>query len=181
MLSASPVLLGWQRRANFRFCVSIVRGGQKMRLWARSGATLLLVALAGYILDRLLRYEGMPGRSLLILSDLLVGLVAATLVFIIGKYHEQQDKLVSARLKVIADMNHHIRNALQVIALQTHFVKNEQEIGAMQQAVRRITWALREVLPQLPDSEHIPDFQNESTEMRKAAAAQGEESGTALH
>jgi HAMP domain-containing protein len=150
-----------------------------MRLWLKSVLTLALVALAGYILDRLLRYEGMPPRSLLLLSDLLVGLVAATLVFIIGKYHEQQDRLVSARLKVIAEMNHHIRNALQVISFQTHFVKNEQEIGAMQQAVRRITWALREVLPQLPDSEHIPDFLDEPAEMRKFAAAQGEESGTA--
>jgi len=150
-----------------------------MRLWFKSVLTLALVALAGYVLDRLLRHEGITPRELLLVSDLLVGLVAAILMFIVGRYQEERNRFVAARLQVIADMNHHIRNALQVIALQAHFVKNEQEIGAMQQAVRRITWALREVLPQLPDFEHIPDFQNESTEMGNFATAQGEESGTA--
>jgi HAMP domain-containing protein len=151
-----------------------------MRLWLKTFFALAIVSLAGYVLDRLLRHEGVTRRDLLLLSDILVGLVAAVLTFIIAKHQEERSRFVAVRLKVIAEMNHHIRNALQVIAFQAHS-GTSKEIGAMQQAVGRITWALSEVLPQLPDSEHIPDFQNESKEMRKAAAGQGEETGTALH
>jgi len=138
-----------------------------MRLWVKSVLTLALVALAGYVLDRLLRYEGMARRDLLVISDLLVGLVAAIMVFIIGQYQEQKNRLVSARLKVISEMNHHIRNALQVITFQARFGRNENEIRAMQDAVNRITWALSEVLPRMPDfHDQVPD-----TNQKTAAAA----------
>ncbi|MGE5322881.1 MAG: hypothetical protein ACM3SW_08470, partial [Actinomycetota bacterium] len=61
------------------------------------------------------------------------------------------------RLRVIAEMNHHIRNALQVIAYHAWSAKSEHEIASMNEAVNRITWALQEVLPQFPGGEeHAP-------------------------
>lgn len=57
------------------------------------------------------------------------------------------------RLKVIADMNHHIRNALQVIAYHSTIREDKKSVAVIDDAVKRISWALREVLPQLP-----PDF-----------------------
>jgi hypothetical protein len=121
-----------------------------MRLWLRSTITLLLVALAAYAADRLLLYGGFRRRDLLVLSDLLIGLVAAILVLIIGLHHAQRDRFIAARLRTITEMNHHIRNALQVITFQARRSGNESEIHTMQDAVDRITWALREVLPQMP-------------------------------
>lgn len=138
-----------------------------MRLWLRSLATLALVALAGYVLDNLLRREGINRFDLLILSDFLVGLVAAILVFIIGLHQEQRNRFVSSRLKVISEMNHHIRNALQVITFQTHSGRNENEINAMQDAVNRITWALSDVLPQILDQED----RKEGTRAKTTSAA----------
>ena len=136
-----------------------------MRLWLRSIVTLLLVALAAYAADRLLLYGGFRRRDLLVVSDLLIGLVAAVLVFIIGLHHAQRDRFVAARLRTITEMNHHIRNALQVITFQARRSGNESEIRAMQDAVDRITWALREVLPQ------IPAFKDDGLEASKTAGA----------
>jgi ABC-type multidrug transport system fused ATPase/permease subunit len=121
-----------------------------MRAWMKSLLSLVLVTLTGYLLDRLLRYEGVPGRDLLFLSDFLVGLVAAILVFVMSEFENRKRKAVAERLKVIAEMNHHIRNALQVIAYQSSFREDKKEIGSIDDAVNRISWALRELLPQLP-------------------------------
>jgi hypothetical protein len=62
-------------------------------------------------------------------------------------YERHQHKLVLARMRMIAEMNHHVRNALQPI-LYSPFLKEESEqIRLIQEGTRRIEWALREVLP----------------------------------
>lgn len=121
-----------------------------MRTFVKSGITLVCVTAAGLIADQFLRREGISRRDLLFLSDILVGLVAASLVFVLSVHHTQKAKIVADRLRVIGEMNHHIRNALQVIEYHAWTKKGEQEIASMHQAVTRITWALQEVLPQLP-------------------------------
>ncbi|HSM86436.1 MAG TPA: hypothetical protein VLT16_09810 [Candidatus Limnocylindrales bacterium] len=133
-----------------------------MRLWIKALITLALVTAAGYVADRLLRQEGVPGHDLLLLSDFLVGLVAASLVAVLGLHQEQRARFVAGRLRVIAEMNHHIRNALQVIAYHSSSGRNEREIVESQEAVNRISWALREVLPQLPDSYRHEEQRNEA-------------------
>jgi hypothetical protein len=121
-----------------------------MRAWMKSLLSLGLVTLTGYLLDRVLRYEGVPGRDLFIFSDFLVGVVAAILVYVMAEFDDRKQKAIAERLKVIADMNHHIRNALQVISYQSSFREDKKEIDAINDAVNRISWSLREVLPRLP-------------------------------
>jgi 1,2-phenylacetyl-CoA epoxidase catalytic subunit len=79
----------------------------------------------------------------------MVGLVGAALVYVLSLRERQRQQYVECRLRVIAEMNHHIRNALQVITFYTH-KGQKQEVGIVE-AVERIQWALREVLPQLPE------------------------------
>jgi high-affinity nickel permease len=148
---------------------SFTRKREVMRLWLRSVLTLVLVALAAYAADRLLLYGGIGRRGLLIISDLLIGLVAGILAFILGLHHAQRDRFVAARLRIIREMNHHIRNALQVITFHARSSGNENEIRVMQEAADRITWALREVLPQ------IPAFEDEGPEKRPAGVHGGED------
>jgi hypothetical protein len=50
-------------------------------------------------------------------------------------------------MQVIAEMNHHIRNALAPIALSVGTIENQQLIRAISEGVDRIDWALREILP----------------------------------
>ena len=135
-----------------------------MRTLVKSLITLACVTIAGLIADQFLRREGISRRDLLFLSDVLVGLVAALLVFVLSVYHKHKTRIVEDRLRVIAEMNHHIRNALQVIAYHAWSAKSEQEIAAMNEAVNRITWALQEVLPQFPgrDQEYSAPKSNPS-------------------
>jgi 1,2-phenylacetyl-CoA epoxidase catalytic subunit len=79
----------------------------------------------------------------------MVGLVGAALVYVLSLREWQREQYVECRLRVIAEMNHHIRNALQVITFYTR-KGQKQEVGIVE-AVERIQWALREVLPQLPE------------------------------
>jgi hypothetical protein len=121
-----------------------------MRIWMKSLSALVIVTVTGYVLDRVLRFEGVSRQDLLLLSDALVGFVAAALVYVVANFQEQHSKFVAERLKIIAEMNHHIRNALQVIAYHSWVGKDEQELAMIRDAMNRITWALKEVLPQLP-------------------------------
>ena len=118
--------------------------------FAKSAVALLVVAGISYLLEVRLHHQGVPSRYLILLSNLLVGLVAAALVYVLSAREQQRQAHIECRLRVIAEMNHHIRNALQVITFYTR--KGEkQEVGNVE-AVERIQWALREILPQLPES-----------------------------
>lgn len=64
-------------------------------------------------------------------------------IFLLGVAH----KIVLERMRVIAEMNHHVRNALQPI-LYSPFLKEEAEqVRIIHEGTQRIEWALREVLP----------------------------------
>ena len=121
-----------------------------IRSAAKSFLALLLVAVSSYVLEVRLHRNGIPSRDLILLSSFLVGLVAGALVYFLSVRERQRRAYVDCRLRVIAEMNHHVRNALQVITFYSR--KGEkQEVGVVE-AVERIQWALREVLPQLPES-----------------------------
>jgi hypothetical protein len=122
-----------------------------MPVWTKSLAGLVLVTSTGLLLDRVLRYEGMSSRELLFFSDLLVGLVAAVLVYTSAVFADRKERAIAGRVKVIAEMNHHVRNALQVIVYHASSREDEKEIAAITESVKRISWALREILPQMPD------------------------------
>jgi hypothetical protein len=51
------------------------------------------------------------------------------------------------RLQMIAELNHHVRNALESIQLSAYSIKDQPSIRIIQESVDRIQWALREVLP----------------------------------
>jgi signal transduction histidine kinase len=76
-------------------------------------------------------------------SALIVGCLAAML-FRSAREHRQATR---ARLQVIAEMNHHIRNALTPISLSAYVVQDQQSIRVISEGVERIEWALREILP----------------------------------
>jgi hypothetical protein len=122
----------------------------KLRSFAKSLLALIVVSLSSYVLEVRLHRDGVPSYDLILLSNLLVGVVAGVLVCVLSAREQQRQKYVECRLKVIADMNHHIRNALQVISFYSR-KGDKHEVGIVQ-AVERIQWALREVLPQLPDA-----------------------------
>jgi len=107
------------------------------------GIFLLGVALRT-VLDKL-DVGGAPA----LVDDLLVGIVAGAMVF---AYERHQHKLVLARMRVIAEMNHHVRNALQPIIYSPFLKEQAEQVRIIQEGTRRIEWALREVLPREAES-----------------------------
>jgi len=101
------------------------------------------IFILGVALRTMLDTLGVGGMPALI-DDLLVGIVAGAMVF---AYERHQHKLVLARMRVIAEMNHHVRNALQPILYSPFLQEQAEQIRTIQEGTRRIEWALREVLP----------------------------------
>lgn len=113
----------------------------------------IIVAALGFVLDHVLIKEGLPRFEMLIISNGLTGLFAGGLFYQMVREAKAGRELVRERMNTIAELNHHIRNALQVIK----FLGGQQRSGldAMQlqlinDSVDRIEWALREVLPRYP-------------------------------
>jgi hypothetical protein len=88
------------------------------------------------------------------ITALLIGALVAQLVLL----HQQRQQQAQARVQRIAEMNHHVRNALQVIAYWSLADKEMRQVELVQDAVNRIQWALREILPRDDDQyQEIPE------------------------
>jgi len=109
----------------------------------RSIVAGLGVFILGSLSDVWLRQHS-AGLLVAILDDALIGVVAGLLVFF---YEWRQQQNLIRKLEVIRLMNHHVRNSLQVISLAASVPQREELASKVQNAVERIEWALREVLP----------------------------------
>jgi len=113
----------------------------------RPAGTSLLLGLAVFVLSALLELAldklGATGIGLL-LDNLLIGLVAGGVVF---AYELHRHKQVARQMRVIAEMNHHVRNALQPILYSPYLKEQAEQIRMIQLGTERIQWALDEVLP----------------------------------
>jgi hypothetical protein len=90
-------------------------------------------------------------------DDFLIGVLAGLLVF---AYERHQHKAVLERMRMIAAMNHHVRNALQPIIYSPFLKEQTEQIRIIQEGTRRIEWALKEVLPR--SAEDTPPPKSES-------------------
>lgn len=101
------------------------------------------IFLLGVTLRTLLDNLAVSGMTALV-DDLLIGILAGVLVF---AYERHQHKLILERMRVISEMNHHVRNALQPIIYSPYLQEQAEQVRTIQEGTRRIEWALREVLP----------------------------------
>lgn len=124
----------WLLASSGRFVVGVALGVGIVSFLATELMHSLLVPDLGRHRERLLA----ESLSAFIVTGLIAKLAHITL---------QQHRLTVARMQVIAEMNHHIRNALTPISLSAHVTDNQQLIRAISDGVDRIDWALREILP----------------------------------
>jgi hypothetical protein len=101
------------------------------------------IFILGVALRTVLDTLGVGGVNALI-DDLLIGTLAGLVVF---AYERHQHKLVLEKIRVIAEMNHHVRNALQPMLYSPFLKEQAEQVRLIQEGTRRIEWALREVLP----------------------------------
>jgi len=113
--------------------------------WAAFSAIVIFAAV--YWIDAWLVHHGLrPDATLLddfLLSGLVFGLGIAQQL-----RHEHELRRQRQLMGIVADMNHHTRNALQVIVSRSVLsIADARAVEDIQQAVKRIDWCLREVLP----------------------------------
>jgi hypothetical protein len=102
-----------------------------------------LVLLFLVLTDQLSAYYGLA-ESQRILDDFCGGIIAGLLIY---RLEYNRAKYLTEKLKTIEMMNHHVRNALQVIVDSAYLHGHSEQLAEIQNSVRRIDWALREILP----------------------------------
>ena len=78
------------------------------------------------------------------------GVAAVVMILLIQRQlTEQRKERLAAlrRFELIAEMNHHIRNALQTISYQRYTDTDPAASQRLKEAVERIQWVLEEILP----------------------------------
>ncbi len=108
---------------------------------------VLVVSVLGLGFDWLLVKEGVKRLDVMALSNGLTGLAVGLLYLQLSRIERERRVQVQQQLRTIAEMNHHIRNALQIIAYASATTDKTQSVELISQSVERIEWALREVLP----------------------------------
>lgn len=118
-----------------------------------SGLVVIAVVALGYLLDHFLIREGMPKFEMMLLTSSITGIVAGSFFFYLIRQQKAQRELMCERMRTIAELNHHIRNALQVIYGAVPGVTPEpRPVQMIKESAHRIEWALRELLPQYPEN-----------------------------
>lgn len=122
----------------------ILRSKARVRLFA--ALTGLAIAASTSAADWFFYRTGQSPMIMLVASDAFAGLLVALLMLgILGRIVDRANA-VKARLEMIEEMNHHVRNALQVIAYSAHSTQDEEAVARIKAAAQRIDWALREIL-----------------------------------
>ena|ERR1041384_7313529 len=121
----------------------------RKRMFLMAIVAAFVVFCVGIGLDLVLLHEHDSRLVVIEASDALGGLVAGGLVFRLLQYERERRARLRQKISVIADMNHHVRNALQVISFHAYTNNDKEQLEAVRESMERIQWALKEVLPKL--------------------------------
>ena len=78
------------------------------------------------------------------LDNFSTAILTSLLVF---AYEQQRYRAAMEKIRIIAEMNHHVRNALQAIIYCNLLPEQEKQVKLIAESETRIEWALRKVLP----------------------------------
>jgi hypothetical protein len=106
-----------------------------------------LVTILGLGFESLLLAHGIPRLMILAGSNAATGAICGILYLCSRLRAGERQQELEERLRKIAEMNHHVRNALAVVQFYGAQRGDRYATEAVSQAVERIEWTLREVLP----------------------------------
>lgn len=98
-------------------------------------------------MDRIMIRLGDTRGQLLFVSDAITAVLAGAMMLWVLLIQRTRHIETEQRMQVIAEMNHHVRNALQVISYWGVQERDRQQLRFIHEAVDRIEWALSDVLP----------------------------------
>ncbi|MBI2679313.1 MAG: hypothetical protein HYX28_11080 [Candidatus Koribacter versatilis] len=114
-------------------------------------AGVLLVAFTLGLTELLQRWNptGLLGD---LFEAMIAGALATALVWLLFDIARTRRRRLMAYVQQVADLNHHVRNALQVIRFQTAVSNDEANaVARINEAVTRIDEALRNMYPLIVD------------------------------
>lgn len=117
---------------------------------------IVFVSAVGFGFDRLMVREGVSSLGVMLLSNALTGLVAGILYLEVRVRAQERQRLLEERLRKLAEMNHHVRNALQVVSFYRYQITDPEASRLLQDSIKRIEWTLEEVLPRGWNIEGMP-------------------------
>jgi hypothetical protein len=139
---------------------------QRSALWK---TTLLFILVSGLLIatDQISIRCGLEG-SQRIVDDFLGGFIAGSVLYL---YERHRLRKFNEHLHVIDLLNHHIRNALQPLMFLTYEPEGKAQMKLVEHCVRRIDWALREVLPAKSEEQFVVTPADSLEEAAKDRAA----------
>ena len=118
--------------------------------WSIKYVVVLIAILADVTediwMDSLLASRGLTPHAVFwddLISGSFVGISLLTMLMVADRGKRARHE----RLRLIAEMNHHVRNALQVIYASAMCSTDKRHLDKIGAAVDRIDWALRKILP----------------------------------
>ncbi len=120
-----------------------------------SSAIAALVFSSGGVLDWFVTREYLPRISLM-MGGAAISLGVGLLTFQILTNIQRRYQMMLDQLRRVAELNHHIRNALQVIAYHNVPDRSERAIQQVNAQIARIQTALRGVSVALGDDQDSP-------------------------
>jgi hypothetical protein len=113
------------------------------RTIARSAAVGGIVVFLTLLFDLMVDLLHPHGLWYLLLNDVLIGIVCALIVLV---YEQRRRRELAAKLNVIAEMNHRVRNQLEIIQYSAYTTKEKEHMAMIGESVSKIEAALIDIL-----------------------------------
>ena len=123
----------------------VFRASEK-KVRALAGGVGLAVFGSAMLMDKLFSRRDRP--KLTMAWNATAGFVAGWFAMKSFDRERERRRNIAERLKMIGDLNHHVRNALQSIQLSAYSTQDQAIIASVGDSVQRIEWALREIVPE---------------------------------
>jgi acyl-CoA reductase-like NAD-dependent aldehyde dehydrogenase len=80
----------------------------------------------------------------MLIDEAAMAILVGALVIVFERWRARH---LAEQLRIIRDVNRHVRNELQVLVAASHGLANGESVAQIERAIDHIDWTLREVLP----------------------------------
>lgn len=119
-------------------------------------ASALGLGFATHLIDLAFIAHGIHPATETLFDDISIGSLGGLAVFLATAWRTERESRLRERLVLIAELNHHVRNALTAIVMYAEHPDMKQRISVIADEVERIDWVLKELVPTAGQHEGAP-------------------------
>jgi hypothetical protein len=116
------------------------------RIAVAAGIALAVAAGCKYAFVGVMLHEGASRGELELQDCLIAGLLAGVVAWMALVAAHIRQRQIREQVQTVADLNHHLRNALSII-LNSHYLSTHEQKDAILAGVDRIDRALQQIVP----------------------------------